>query len=220
MVNAEPLNLHTGNLPDSKVKSLAPPVSDNTENRQSVEYPQNWYVIRATMGRAAKIATQLSALKYQCYLPVRKFLTEVDQKGAGAVLVCREELVSRSLLFVRCTESDMAFLVKESGIIGLTPYYNHFERNRFGRDKYLVVPDRQMESFMTILNSENQNVLVRFNEPLRVAEGQRVRVTDGDFAGVEGIVMRIAGQRRVVVELKGIGFVATAFVPTAFIDIL
>ena len=30
-------------------------------------------------------------------------------------------------------------------IPGLTPYYNHFSTNEFGRNEYLTVPDRQME---------------------------------------------------------------------------
>lgn len=47
--------------------------------------------------------------------------------------------------------------------------------------------------------------------------GDKVRIVDGDFAGVEGKVARVAGQQRVVIELPGVCLVATAYIPTAFI---
>ena len=47
--------------------------------------------------------------------------------------------------------------------------------------------------------------------------GRRVIITDGDFAGVEGVVKRIKKNRHVVVELDGLTAVAIAFVPPAFL---
>jgi transcription antitermination factor NusG len=48
-------------------------------------------------------------------------------------------------------------------------------------------------------------------------KGTKVRVIEGDFAGVEGIFMKIKGGSRVVVSLTNLLSVATAFIPTRFI---
>ena len=42
----------------------------------------------------------------------------------------------------------------------------------------------------------------------------------GDFKGVVGKVARIAGQQRIVVEISGLCLVATAYIPTDFIEIV
>ena len=47
-----------------------------------------------------------------------------------------------------------------------------------------------------------------------------VRVIAGDFKGVVGKVARIAGQQRIVVEISGLCLVATAYIPTDFIEIV
>ena len=47
--------------------------------------------------------------------------------------------------------------------------------------------------------------------------GDRVRVIEGAFRGVEGRIARAAGQQRVIVELEGLCLVATAYIPTAFL---
>ena len=50
--------------------------------------------------------------------------------------------------------------------------------------------------------------------------GDKVRVIAGDFKGVVGKVARIAGQQRIVVEISGLCLVATAYIPTDFIEIV
>lgn len=215
LVNADLISEHSGSEPGNVKNRVATPVN-TASGEQSVNYARSWYVIRATLSRARSVADSLIALNYQVYLPVRKIRETVTVNGVTDYTY-HDELWSRSLLFVHCTEADMENLVRNSGIKGLTPYYNHFEQNRFGRDRYLVVPDRQMDSFVRIVDSYNQNVIVRLGEELHLARGHRVRIADGEFAGVEGIVMRIAGQRRVVVRIQGLGYVATAFIPMAFL---
>ena len=49
-------------------------------------------------------------------------------------------------------------------------------------------------------------------------EGDRVRIVGGVFSGVEGIFIRIKGDRRVVVSIEGIMAVATAFVHPSLIE--
>ena len=48
--------------------------------------------------------------------------------------------------------------------------------------------------------------------------GDLVRIVDGKFKGVAGRVARVCGQQRVVVEVEGLCLVATAYVPSAFLE--
>ncbi|MBR4327890.1 MAG: KOW motif-containing protein, partial [Bacteroidales bacterium] len=76
---------------------------------------------------------------------------------------------------------------------------------------------RQMESFKIIVESGNENILVRQNEMPDFVTGDSVVVIGGPFAGVEGVVMKYKHQKRVFVELQGVGRYATAYVPGAWI---
>jgi Transcription antiterminator len=84
----------------------------------------------------------------------------------------------------------------------------------------LTVPDRQMESFKIIVESRNKDIIVNQAEIPQFIEGDRVIVTDGPFAGVEGVVMKYKHQKRVFVGLKGGGSYATAYVPGAFLKLI
>ena len=52
----------------------------------------------------------------------------------------------------------------------------------------------------------------------RIQSGDKVKIVGGDFKGVEGTVARVSGQQRVVVEIQGLCLIATAYIPTAFIE--
>jgi transcription antitermination factor NusG len=76
-----------------------------------------------------------------------------------------------------------------------------------------------MESFKIIVESRNKDIIVNQAEIPQFIEGDKVVVTDGPFAGVEGVVMKYKHQKRVFVELKGVGRYATAYVPGAFLKL-
>ncbi len=79
----------------------------------------------------------------------------------------------------------------------------------------LVVPDKQMQDFMFLLDFSEDAVQV-LNENLR--QGDRVRVIKGEFAGIEGELIRIKGHKRVVVRLEGAFSLATTCIPGAYLE--
>lgn len=54
----------------------------------------------------------------------------------------------------------------------------------------------------------------------RAFYGRRVRMIGRIFKGVEGKVVRIQGQQRVIVTISNVGLTATAYVPSAFLQII
>ena len=177
-----------------------------------------WFPIRATYHRAQKVYDALVALndnRMEPYLPTLRRVEYVDESDGPTIT---EEPLDRSLLFLRSTLDDFRTLLKSSSPIpGLTPYYDHFHTNEHGRNEYLVVPDRQMESFKIIVESRNQHIIVNQSEVPQFIKGDLVEVVNGPFSGVEGVVMKYKHQKRVFVQLRGIGSYATAYVPGAWI---
>lgn len=51
-------------------------------------------------------------------------------------------------------------------------------------------------------------------------KGDRVRITGGVFEGVEGIILRVKGDRRVSVCIKGVMAVATAYVHPSLMELV
>ena len=180
-----------------------------------------WFPIRATYHRAQKVYDRLVELnegRYELYLPLLYHFDADDGKSGTAEPQVRTEPLDKGLLFMRSSLGVFRELVQSPLLVpGMTPYYNHFATNEFGRNEYLTVPERQMESFRIIVESRNRDIIVRQTEMPKVIEGDRVVVTDGDFAGVEGVVMKIKHQKRVVVQIEGVGCYATAYVPAAWL---
>ena len=67
-------------------------------------------------------------------------------------------------------------------------------------------------------NGENQIFLSP--EEVALSKGDKVRIKDGVFMGVEGTFMRVKNtrDRRVVVKIDGITAVATASIPSALVE--
>ena len=207
---------------------LVGPEFGASENGKSVEYAlpgteAHWFPIRATYHRAQKVYDRLVALndgRYELYFPQLYVLEGHDGKSGTEEPQFRTEPLDKGLLFMRSPLGVFRELVQNPLLVpGMTPYYNHFDTNEFGRNEYLIVPDRQMESFRIIVESRNQDILVRQAEMPQLVEGDHVLVTEGPFAGVEGVVMKYKHQKRVFVQIQGVGIYATAYIPSAFLKL-
>lgn len=82
----------------------------------------------------------------------------------------------------------------------------------------IVVPDRQMQDFIAVAGTMNEQLVYLKDVNAAVCKGDRVRVLEGVFAGVEGEVLRIKRDRRVVVTIKGVLAVAMAHIDSSFLQ--
>jgi len=180
-----------------------------------------WFPIRATHHRAQKIYDKLVAINnknLELYLPLVRHIEYSNEDFNNPSQYIKDKPLDSSLLFLRSTLNDFRSLLQYQALFpGMTPYYNHFYTNSYGTNDFLTVPDKQMESFRIIVESGNENILIRQSEMPDFVTGDSVVVIGGPFAGVEGIVMKYKHQKRVFVELQGVGRYATAYVPGAWI---
>ena len=84
----------------------------------------------------------------------------------------------------------------------------------------MVIPLRQIESLQIICGAESDNTIVSLENVPKFEKGQLVRVTEGAFKGVIGRVARWQGQQRVGFVVNDLGTVCTAYVPSAFLELI
>ena len=97
-------------------------------------------------------------------------------------------------------------------------YYNHFEQNQTGKDELLRVPTDQMNNFIKATMARNKHTMLVDPQKIKYKTGDTVRIVEGDFMGVVGKVARVGGQSRVIVTLDGVCSIATAYIPSAFLE--
>ena len=74
-----------------------------------------------------------------------------------------------------------------------------------------------MENFIIATCNKSEHLKFVDESQCHFKGGETVKVIDGMFKGVEGRVARVLGQQRVVLSISKVGFVSTAYIPTAFI---
>ncbi len=187
---------------------------DGVSMRYTPSPNKKWYVMRVTYHREKKAYDFLQAKGIEAYLPLRCTLKIIKGK---------RKLVSESLLpnflFVYTTPEIIRTCTKDTKeLFFLNHYYNHFETDSSGKNPPLTVSYKAMMNFIRVTCVRSEHVWVVAPQQCHYKSGDMVRVTDGDFKGVEGRVARIAGQQKVVVEIKGVCLVSTAYIPNAFIE--
>ena len=183
----------------------------------SVEYTpdptKKWFVLRVSYGRSSKAAEFIAKYQLDFYHPLHKVVKLVNNKRRKVT-----EPLLPNLIFVYAQDDLVEQLVKEYNPDGLLSYYyNHFNEDFFGKNPPLTIPVPSMNNFIRATSVDDTDIRVVKASQCTFKSGDRVRVTEGTFKGVEGRVARAGRQQRVIVELEGLCLVATAYIPTAFL---
>lgn len=163
----------------------------------------NWYAAKVKYQTERKMKSWLDEQSIENFVPFRTVL--VEQNGRK---IKKEKPVVPGLLFIRTSYQTACTLTVESNIKMV--YLRNFESNKF-----LIVPDKQMQDFMFLHDFSDAAVQI-VNTNLK--RGDKVRVIKGDFAGIEGELIRIKGHKRVVVRLEGLFSLATTYIPNSFLE--
>lgn len=185
-----------------------------TPRRSRPKAAAHWYALRTTYSREQKAYDYLVAKGVTAYLPT----IQVEKTVNGKRKVVTESRLP-NIFFAHGTEEEIKeFVYDNVNLPFLRFYYRHFhEGNRLAKEP-LIVPDRQIESLKIICESEAEDILVVPEEVQKFKNGQQVRITEGKFKGVVGRVARYQGQQRVAVIIDGVLTMATAYLPTAFLE--
>ena len=206
--------------PGAGLTSSTPSTSEDTRNGVSVENVpagnKQWFVLRVSYGRIDKAKTFVEAKGLECYVPLR--YKEVRKQGKKRIIT---EPLLPSFIFVHAEAEQVETLLHDNKVVAnesralLSYYFDHtvYRQDYPDRNPPLTIRDEAMKNFIRLTSVKNPHIIPVTSNSIQFKLGDNVVVTEGEFKGVHGMVARIAGQQRVVVELFDGCLVATAYVP-------
>ena len=176
----------------------------------------NWYALRTTYGRERQAYEYIISHGGTAYWPTM----EANKMYNGRRLALRVSRIP-NILFAYGTQTELQAFVYDNVNLPFLRFY--YGVQRIGRTNVrlpLIVPERQIESLRIICDVDDGNVTLIPQQETRFLRGQLVGIVHGRFAGVVGRVARYHGQQRVAVRVEGLFCIATAYIPTAFLQVI
>ena len=174
----------------------------------------HWYALRTTYGREKKAYDYMSAKGITAFYPTNNVVKVINGKRK----VVTESLLP-NIFFAYGTEEQLkSFVYDNVNLPFLRFYYRHVHIGRRIEKIPLIVPDYQMESLKIICASEAEDIILVPSDVEKFKAGQTVRVIEGVFKGAIGKVVRFQGQQRIGIVIDGLMTVASAYVPSAFLE--
>jgi transcription antitermination factor NusG len=162
-----------------------------------------WFAAKAKYQTEKKIKAYLDERGVEHFIPFRAVVVERNGKK-----IRKEKPLVPGLLFIRADYPNALLIANESKI--KFSYLRNLETQ-----KLLIVPDKQMQDFI-FLSDFSETAVQLTNENLQ--KGDHVRVIKGEFAGIEGELIRVKGHKRVVVRLEGLFSLATTYIPGSYLE--
>tara|TARA_R110001599_G_scaffold171353_1_gene362355 strand:- start:381290 stop:381787 length:498 start_codon:yes stop_codon:yes gene_type:complete len=156
----------------------------------------DWYLIHTKSRQENRALQNLEQQGYKCYLPTLR----AERLRQGILEVTDEALFPR-YLFIHLGQDESAKswtpIRSTAGVSRLVS---------FGKE-----PAKVAESLIYLLQAQETTLLV---EPKRLYKtGERVRLTEGAFAGLEGIYQMTDGEHRAMVLIELLSKSVTLLAP-------
>lgn len=163
----------------------------------------HWYVAYTQVNQELLIKKKLDELGIENFLPLEE---QVQDTPLGRKTI--RVLLIHGMIFIRTDKVTSFSLINEYSLNIV--YLKDLEGRRS-----LIVPDKQMEDFMFLLDFSPDGIEI-LNKDLK--RGDRVRVIKGPLQGLMGELVRLRGHKRVVIRLEGVVSIATSYIPGSFLE--
>lgn len=212
-----------GNIPNVLPEVLIPSADKNSNTGESIgctpdkgesgSAQQHWYALRCTYGREKK------AYEYFLRQGIKVFYPTITaQKSINGKNVLVEESRIPNLFFAYGNYDTIQEYVFDNVHDETKHVRFYYNKHHDGTREPLIIPDKQIRSLMLLCDTKANDILLEPFVVEKFLKGQRVKIKEGDFAGVEGVVARFQGQQRVGIVIEGLMTMITAYVPSAFLE--
>lgn len=155
-----------------------------------------WFAMRATYRRELIAQRQLDTLGIESFVPMRQ---QMEIKGRRR----HRKMVPaiHNLIFVHAEPTELQAQKAKM------PYLQYMVRRGIhARGEKIVVPTDQMERFITLTTSTEEELMYLGASEVSLEEGMRVRIHGGSCDGQEGHLLKLPGfrSRKVVVAIEGV----------------
>lgn len=161
-----------------------------------------WFPMRVPYSREIKLKAILDARCIESFIPMQRITTKQDGR-----IKHKYTPAIHNLIFINSSKSVIDQIKQE--IESTTPMRFIMDKSN---NKPIIIPQKQMEDFVRVSNGYQDELIYLNDTDLSMKKGERVRINQGVFEGVEGKILRIKGNKRVVVSIEGIAAVAIMFV--------
>lgn len=161
----------------------------------------DWFVVVRGKPYKGTLREHLTAAGVEFYIP-----TVTVERFAVDRMEEKEQLVINSLVFIRTSQPIDKLVEFVDGL--RYPYYDHITRAP------AKVPDRDLERFRRILALRSVHAQFLEDPFTKFANRPKVRVKAGEFEGMEGYVLRVKRDRKVVVSLGNTAVAISGIHPT------
>lgn len=176
----------------------------------------HWFPMRITYHQEMKIKALLDEFGIESFLPMHWEMIETKTGGRKRMLLP----AIHNLIFVRSTQEILTELKMTREEFSPMRYIMKRPLTSGEKSEIMLIPDQQMQNFMRVASVQDDRVMFLESNDFINKIGKRVKVIDGYFTGVEGVVKRINNNKRVVVQLEGLAAIAIAFVPSNSLTLL
>lgn len=171
-----------------------------------------WFAMSAPYSKELEAQILLQSYNIESFIPLCYKI--IEKKDGNKV----RKLVPaiHNLIFVKTTRQIIQEAKRRILIL------QFLTKPENGRNVPIIVPERQMQQFITVCKSQNEDLTYLSPTEINLSKGTRVKIIGGPFDGVEGIFIKMKGyrKRRIVVSLPGIAAVTTAEINPDYIQII
>lgn len=173
-----------------------------------------WFPMRVTYQRELKVKAALDKMEVENFLPMKTVLTE-----HGGHRHYETVPAVNNLIFVHATKDHVTRIKNEYENLRALRYI--MTRPLDGsRPQPITISQQEMENFIRVASHTDESVMHLDLSDVEGKTGRKVLITEGEFAGVEGYILRIHQNKRVVIQLKDLAAVAITFTPPIFLRYL
>lgn len=174
------------------------------ENMEDIK--KSWFAMKVFHNKVFEIEDYLRAKGVETYFPLRyeEIITGDERKKV------RKPVIT-SLIFFRTFSEKTEELEKELSSRAMLYKYRKSRQ-------VAVIPDREMEIFKMVTSEDSSKWDFVDVDSIKFSTNDKVRVTGGPFEGAEGYIKRIKGNRRLVVAIEGVVAIATAYIPSCYLE--
>ncbi len=145
-----------------------------------------WYVIYTRPNGEKRIFENLKEDNIQCYLPLKRFLRQWSDRKKWI-----EEPLFRCYLFVRVSNIEFYKVLDMPGVVRYITFEGHAQ----------TIPDSQMENIKKLVEQQEREVNISRSN---LGKGQNVEVISGPFKGIQGEVIKIYDNYRIVIRIEAL----------------
>ena len=146
-----------------------------------------WYAIYTKVNGEKKIAANLKERKIECYLPLKRTLRQWSDRKKWI-----DEPLFRSYVFVKVSHIEFFNVLDVPGVVCYVSFGG----------KAQAIPQYQIENIKTFVKQEEKEVVLTRET---IEKGLNAEVCVGPLKGVQGEVVQICGQCRILIRIESMG---------------